>query len=204
MEPSAMFERVLGTGEHLRWSGRAHNLPLAFWLFGPLVMVAVPVFAVLPTQFSAHPRAFHLNTDFPLLILPAVGLLFGVVNVRVWSEAAKTAYGVTNRRLLWARGTTVRAVNLWSIANVTLARGGSRRAASWIEFRPPGDEGAPRPSALAWQSLETGTLDRPDRKNWSVESPEKVAALIREVMESGQAGGTTPQVQYDRSYQAER
>ena len=119
-------------------------------------------------------------------------------------RGGKTAYGVTNRRLLWARGTTVRAVNLWSIANVTLARGGSRRAASWIEFRPPGDEGAPRPSALAWQSLETGTLDRPDRKNWSVESPEKVAALIREVMESGQAGGTTPQVQHDRSYQAER
>jgi hypothetical protein len=64
----------------------------------------------------------------------------------------------------------------------------------WIEFRALGDEGASGPSPMAWQFVETGTRDRPRRKNWSVESPENVAALIREAMRSEQAGGETAKI----------
>jgi len=190
MEPSDLFQRLLAPGERLRWSGRAHNLPLAFCLFGPLAIVAVPVLGVLPTM-SSHGMPFRTSRDFPLLILLALGLLLGVVNVRMWREAAETVYGVTDHRLLWAQGTVVRSLNLSNIAYVTVASSGSGRGVRWIEFRALGDEGTLNPSAMAWQFVETGTRDHARRKNWSVESPEKVAALIREAMRSEQAGGKT-------------
>jgi hypothetical protein len=127
MEPSAPFQRLPVPGERLRWSGRAHNLPLAFCLFGPLAIVAVPVLGVLPTMSSVHGMPFRTSRDFPLLILLALGLLLGVVNVRMWREAAETVYGVTDHRLLWAQGTVVRSLNLSNIAYVSVASTGSRR-----------------------------------------------------------------------------
>jgi hypothetical protein len=191
MEPSTLFQGLLAPGERLRWSGRAHNLPLAFFLFGPLAIVGVPVLGVLPAMSSAHGMPFRMSRDFPLLILIALGLLLGIVNVRMWREAAQTVYGVTDHRLLWAQGPVVRSLNLSNIAYVTVASTRSRGGVRWIEFRALGDEGTSSPSPMAWHFVETGTRDRPRRKNWSVESPETVAAWIRETMRSEQAGGET-------------
>jgi hypothetical protein len=76
---------------------------------------------------SVHGMPFRTSRDFPLLILLALGLLLGVVNVRMWREAAETVYGVTDHRLLWAQGTVVRSLNLSNIAYVSVASTGSRR-----------------------------------------------------------------------------
>lgn len=126
MEGAALFETVLDPGERLLWSGQPRKpaFAMAGLNFAILTAGLGYVFGKIHrSQTAPMPPALELQLILVALMLVAAGYLLGTRIFRAW----KTAYAVTDRRLLAAMAPNRHQIRAVSLADLDVVK---------TEYRP--------------------------------------------------------------------
>lgn len=117
MGGAGLFERVLGPGERLLWSGQPRKYTLLFAGMNFVALAVGLVYIFTKTfRMQTEPLPFVLKVELVLVgaMFATVGHLLVSRLLRSW----KTAYALTDRRLLMAEGPDGHAIRDVSLAEL--------------------------------------------------------------------------------------
>ncbi len=180
MDDSDVFQGVLAPGERLLWSGPKETTSSDFAVLGAVMFLGAMTMPLVAALLTGHVKFLPAEAKrvYPLLAFIAFGVLNIALALSRSRSDAKTAYAVTNRRLLCAVGDQrdgVRGAALKHLDVPEIQSSGRYGLSRLVMFRlrkvPSGT-----PHAM-WSFVESGNPDPKLSHYWSVTSPSKVAGI---------------------------
>jgi hypothetical protein len=176
MDAPVLLHSVMEPGERILWTGQPAGSIRALLAGLPISFVMLIGFGnifrlVLKMQTQALPvyLQVELFASAVLFLLPMLFCWYRFVQIR------KTAYAITNQRLLVAVGAErekIRTVDIRVLSPVRLSP--SRQGGNVLLFSVRGRESV-------WTLLTSGKADKWRGQTWRVENPESLRQLIESI-----------------------